>query len=55
MDDAIAPFATASIRRGDPVVTEIVRNCLIAAIEEMKTDLNAEERLIVALTGPSCS
>ncbi len=38
MDDALAPIAAAT-RRVDPVVTEIVRNCLIAATEEMKTNL----------------
>jgi N-methylhydantoinase B len=40
LDDAIAPVTeAAAIRRADPVVTEIVRNCLIAATEEMKTNL----------------
>jgi N-methylhydantoinase B len=32
-------YAVATPRRADPVVTEIVRNCLIAATEEMKTNL----------------
>ena len=36
MNDA-APLR--SVTRADPVITEIVRNCLIAATEEMKTNL----------------
>jgi N-methylhydantoinase B len=40
MNVAIEPRSDlASARRADPVVTEIVRNCLIAATEEMKTNL----------------
>src|SRR5579863_9761655 len=40
MDVALEPRAvTADSRRADPVITEIVRNCLIAATEEMKTNL----------------
>ncbi|MGC2415965.1 MAG: hydantoinase B/oxoprolinase family protein [Stellaceae bacterium] len=33
------PAPAADARRADPVITEIVRNCLIAATEEMKTNL----------------
>ena len=40
MDVAVKPSPeNAQARRADPVVTEIVRNCLIAATEEMKTNL----------------
>src|SRR5215475_10380540 len=39
MDVALEPRAPGHTRRADPVTTEIVRNCLIAATEEMKTNL----------------
>src|SRR5215475_2715500 len=39
MDVALEPRAPGHTRRADPVITEIVRNCLIAATEEMKTNL----------------
>src|SRR5215469_8844585 len=40
MDDIReAPSAASTAHRADPVITEIVRNCLIAATEEMKTNL----------------
>jgi N-methylhydantoinase B len=40
MDDAIAVSSGTAAQHGaDPVITEIVRHCLIAATEEMKTNL----------------
>jgi N-methylhydantoinase B len=40
MSEALAnEIGTASVLQVDPVTTEIVRNCLIAATEEMKTIL----------------
>jgi N-methylhydantoinase B len=39
MDAALKPEPTSSSHRVDPVTTEIVRNGLIAATEEMKTNL----------------
>ena len=40
MSEALAERTDSKARRGvDPVVTEIIRNCLIAATEEMKTIL----------------
>src|SRR4030081_3121736 len=39
MDAALKPEPASSSHRVDPVTTEIVRNGLIAATEEMKTNL----------------
>ena len=39
MDAALKPKPASSRHRVDPVTTEIVRNGLIAATEEMKTNL----------------
>ncbi len=41
MNDAapLRPAPDRAVTKADPVVTEIVRNCLIAATEEMKTNL----------------
>ena len=39
MDAALKPDSASSSHRVDPVTTEIVRNGLIAATEEMKTNL----------------
>jgi len=41
MNDAapLHPTSDRAVTKADPVITEIVRNCLIAATEEMKTNL----------------
>jgi N-methylhydantoinase B len=39
MNAATATLGTKDGMRPDPVITEIVRNCLVAATEEMKTNL----------------